>query len=96
MLIFQVGDKANELYIKAYDWCFYRSEGARRFLWQEFYNFICWLYPQVEWKVMNYGYAILNDNGKLIQDLNVEFEDERFPLQLYHYLATCKKKMLIL
>ena len=39
---------------------------------------------------MNYGYAITNDDGKLIQKLNVEYEDERFPLQLYHYLATGK------
>ena len=37
---------------------------------------------------MNYGYAVLNENGKLIQDLQVEYEDERFPLQLYHYVAT--------
>jgi hypothetical protein len=80
----------NGYYLKAYDWAFYRSENSRRFLWQEFYNFICWLYPQVEWKVMNYGYAVVTNDGKLIKELEIEYEDERFPLQLYHYLATCK------
>ena len=37
---------------------------------------------------MNYGYAVLNENGKLIQDMQMEYEDERFPIQLYHYVAT--------
>jgi len=83
-----VGAVIQGYYFKAYDFLFYRSEGVRRFLWEEFYDFICWMYPGVAWKVMNYGYAILNKDGKLIQDLNVEFEDERFPLQLYHYVAT--------
>jgi len=61
----------------------------RRYLWQGFYDFICWLYPQVQWKVMNYGYAVFNDDGKIIKNLNPEFEEERFPLQLYHFVATC-------
>jgi hypothetical protein len=38
---------------------------------------------------MNYGYAPLVDDGKLISNLKEEDEDERFCLQLYHYCATC-------
>jgi hypothetical protein len=37
---------------------------------------------------MNYGFALLNDDGKLITNLKNEDEEERFCLQLYHYIAT--------
>ena len=37
---------------------------------------------------MNYGYAVLNEDGKLIENLKPEDEEERFPIQLYHYMAT--------
>ncbi len=43
---------------------------------------------------MNYGYAIFNNDGKIVSNLKPEFEEERFPLQLYHLLATCKKLLI--
>jgi SAM-dependent methyltransferase len=87
-----LGAIVHDQYLKAYDFLFYGSEGVRRFLWQGFYDFICWLYPQVQWKVMNYGYAPFSEQGKLINNLSAEFEEERFPLQLYHYVATSFKE----
>ena len=39
---------------------------------------------------MNYGFALLNDDGKLIANLKPDDEEERFCLQLYHYIATSK------
>jgi len=41
---------------------------------------------------MNYGFAEFNNTeGKIIKNLDSEFEEERYPLQLYHYMATCKE-----
>ena len=37
---------------------------------------------------MNYGYALLSSDGKYINKLKKEDEFERFPLQMYHYIAT--------
>ena len=37
---------------------------------------------------MNYGYAIITRDGKLIKNLKEEDEPERFQLQLYHFTAT--------
>jgi hypothetical protein len=37
---------------------------------------------------MNYGYALLNENGRTIKNLDAELEEERFCLQLYHFVAT--------
>ena len=79
---------AYNAYASGYDWLFYKSEGVRNFLWQEFYDLICWLYPQVRWRVMNYGYAVLNEDGMLVKDFPKEYEEEKFPIQLYHYVAT--------
>lgn len=76
------------MYYYLYDWVFYKSETPRRLLWQHLYDSLCWLYPQTRWKVMNYGFALLNDDGKLITNLKPEDEEERFCLQLYHYIAT--------
>eukprot|EP00331_Platyophrya_macrostoma_P030803 CAMPEP_0176456934 /NCGR_PEP_ID=MMETSP0127-20121128/31605_1 /TAXON_ID=938130 /ORGANISM="Platyophrya macrostoma, Strain WH" /LENGTH=343 /DNA_ID=CAMNT_0017847031 /DNA_START=11 /DNA_END=1042 /DNA_ORIENTATION=- len=80
------------IYASVYDWAFYKSEGARNFLWQEFYDLICWLYPQVRWRLMNYGYAPLTEDGALIKDVPKEYEEEKFPVQLYHYVASALGK----
>lgn len=37
---------------------------------------------------MNYGYAIINVDGKTIKNLDHDHEEERFCLQLYHVVAT--------
>jgi hypothetical protein len=49
-------------------------------MWSFIYNTMCYLYPQTQWKAMNYGYAVLSDNGRLINNLKEEDEDERFCL----------------
>lgn len=77
-----------------YDWLFYQSETPRRFLWSFIYNTMCMLYPQTQWKAVNYGYSVLSDQGILIKNLKAEDEDERFCLQLYHYVATRKEPRL--
>ena len=39
---------------------------------------------------MNYGYAVLNGDGIFVQNIPKEYEEEKFPVQLYHYVATGK------
>ena len=60
-------------------------------MWNSFYNALCWLFPQAEWKTMNYGYALNTDTGHSIV-LSEDEESERFSYQLYHYMATSFKK----
>lgn len=84
----KVGKPFKAVYYYLYDWVFYKSETPRRLLWQQLYDSLCWLFPQTRWKVMNYGFALLNEDGKLITNLKPEDEEERFCLQLYHYVAT--------
>jgi len=75
-----LGKPMYKLYHNIYDWFFYKSERPRKFLWGFIYNMMCYLYPQTQWKAMNYGYAVLNDDGKLLKNLKDEDEDERFCL----------------
>jgi SAM-dependent methyltransferase len=70
-----------------YEWLFYRSQTPRRYLWRKFYNGLAWLFPQAEWKCMNYGYAATTESGHIIR-LEAEDEPERFSYQLYHIVAT--------
>lgn len=72
---------------KAYDYLLFRSGKPRRYLWNRFYNFLAWMFPQQEWRTMNYGYAVDTETGHTIK-LNPEDESERFSYQLYHYVAT--------
>jgi len=44
--------------------------------------------PTTEWKHMNWGYAALNLNGLFVKNLDPEDENERFSIQLYHYVST--------
>jgi len=44
--------------------------------------------PSTEWKHMNWGYAALNLNGAFVKNLAPEDENERFSIQLYHYMST--------
>jgi len=75
----------------AYDWLMFRSDKPRKYIWQKFYNFLCWMFPQGEWKTMNYGYAVHTETGHTIV-LDPDEETERFSYQLYHYMATGFKK----
>jgi type III secretion system FlhB-like substrate exporter len=43
---------------------------------------------------MNYGYAdIIKENGYFIDNLQEEDEYERFPLQMYKFVASCHSKI---
>lgn len=50
------------------------------------------MFPSAEWKTMNYGYAVNTETGYTIY-LDAEEEAERYPYQLYHYMATGFKKI---
>jgi len=60
----------------------------RRFVWEQLYDVLCWLIPSTEWKHMNWGYASLEKDGVLVKNLSQEDENERFSIQLYHYMST--------
>lgn len=73
----RLGTYLNKYYLAAYDWLFYQSDKPRKVLWQFIYDSMCVFYPQQKWSTMNYGYAVLNSNGKSINNVN---EEERFCL----------------
>lgn len=56
-------------------------------LWREAYQFLSRVYTKTDWKFMNYGYAPLNGfEGTVVLDRSDE--ENRFCIQLYHYLAS--------
>jgi ubiquinone/menaquinone biosynthesis C-methylase UbiE len=71
----------------------YRSEAPRRILWQGFYEFMSWYNQDNDWVTMNYGYGLLTDDGKMIEDLLTEEGDRReiFSLQLYYFITGTQK-----
>jgi len=75
----------------SYEWLMFKSNRPRKYLWLKFYNFLVWMFPQPEWKTMNYGYAVNTEHGHTIK-LDAEDETERFSYQLYHYIATGMKE----
>ena len=60
-----------------YTWVMFKSDKPRRYMWNKFYNVLCRLFPAVEWKTMNYGYAVQSETGHLVK-LQMEDESERF------------------
>ena len=74
-----------------YTWLLFKSDKPRKWAWRNFYNILCWMFPQDEWKTMNYGYAVESETGHTIV-LSPEEETERFSYQLYHFMATGFKK----
>lgn len=77
----------NGLVKTGYTWLMFKSDKPRRYMWNKFYNILCRLFPAVEWKTMNYGYAVQSETGHLVK-LQMEDETERFSYQLYHMVAT--------
>jgi len=75
---------ARRVFLEVYNVSVYR----RRFMWQQLYDILCWMIPSTEWKHMNWGYAALNLNGAFVKNLAPEDENERFSIQLYHYMST--------
>jgi len=60
----------------------------RRFIWEQLYDILCWLIPSTEWKHMNWGYASLNKDGIMLRHLKQDDENDRYSIQLYHYMST--------
>jgi ubiquinone/menaquinone biosynthesis C-methylase UbiE len=67
----------------------YGSEKPRRMIWQMFYEIVSFVNKDDDWITMNYGYALLSSDGKLLNDLK-EDQDKKeiFSIQLYHYTAS--------
>lgn len=59
----------------------------RRLVWKPIYEMLARVLPLSEWQFMNYGYVPFPDEAPLA--LEPADELQRYPLQLYHYLATC-------
>ena len=57
----------------------------KRTIWHWWYQLIAKKYPLPNWKFMNYGYAELNGQNL---DLQGESEEDRYFIQLYHYVTT--------
>jgi hypothetical protein len=95
---------AYNIYAYIYDYIFYGSDSLRKVLWQKFYNFLCWYgqvlilryHPAENWQTMNYGYALISDDGKFF-DFELEERDkaEFFSFQLYYYTALRNQRQLI-
>jgi SAM-dependent methyltransferase len=58
----------------------------RRLVWRPVYEMLARVLPLSEWQFMNYGYAPFPDEAPL--ELETADELHRYPLQLYHYLAS--------
>lgn len=58
----------------------------RRLVWKPIYETLAKKYPVTNWHFMNYGYTPSEDELPL--DLPPHEQYHRYPLQLYHYLAT--------
>ena len=58
-------------------------------LWQGFYEIMSWVNQDDDWVTMNYGYALLSKDGRILQDISEE-QDRRevFSIQLYLYTAS--------
>lgn len=77
---------------EVYEWLLFRSDKPRKYLWRKFFNFLVWMFPQPDWKSMNYGYALDTEQGRTI-DLDPQDENERFSYQLYHFVATAMNQL---
>lgn len=58
----------------------------RRLVWKPIYEMLARVLPLSEWQFMNYGYQPFPEEAPLA--LEEADELQRYPLQLYHYLAT--------
>ena len=62
------------------------SPKIKRTLWRWCYQNLVRSYPQFDWRFMNYGFCDINSElGNL--NLSQEEEQNRYFIQLYHYLA---------
>lgn len=57
----------------------------RRLAWKPIYNYMARTFPIPEWRFMNYGYMPDPEEEQIFLEQSESLE--RYPLQLYHYLA---------
>jgi ubiquinone/menaquinone biosynthesis C-methylase UbiE len=57
----------------------------RRLIWKPIYELLAKKFRSKDWSLINYGYAPSED--ELVLALDSEDEINRYPIQLYHYLA---------
>ena len=70
------------------------SPSSKRWFWKKWYNIFARRARNPELRLMNYGY----DSPNIKLELNKDDEIERFPIQLYHYIAshcTIKDKTIL-
>lgn len=70
-----------KLFLELTEYAFFR-----RIVWKPIYEMLARVLPLSEWQFMNYGYMPAKDEAPLA--LETADELQRYPLQLYHYLAT--------
>jgi ubiquinone/menaquinone biosynthesis C-methylase UbiE len=70
-----------KLFLELTEYAFFR-----RLVWKPIYEMLARVLPLSEWQFMNYGYAPMADEPPL--ELEAADEIQRYPLQLYHYLAS--------
>ncbi|MFC2114376.1 class I SAM-dependent methyltransferase [Bacteroidota bacterium] len=58
----------------------------RTLFWKPVYNLMASRIPDPDWQMMNYGYKPTSEEEQL--PLNEKDEYQRYPLQMYHYLAS--------
>lgn len=59
---------------------------VRKIMWKPFYEILAKKFRIVDWHFMNYGYAF--GPGEPVLYLRPNDEINRYPIQLYHYLAS--------
>ncbi|MBK8965139.1 MAG: methyltransferase domain-containing protein [Lewinellaceae bacterium] len=70
-----------KLFLELTEYAFFR-----RLVWKPIYELLARVLPLSEWQFMNYGYAPMPEEAPL--ELETADELQRYPLQLYHYLAS--------
>ena len=70
-----------KLFLELTEYAFFR-----RLVWKPIYEMLARVLPVSEWQFMNYGYVPMPDEAPLT--LEAPDELQRYPLQLYHYLAS--------
>ena len=65
-------------------WFIKFSPSSKRWFWKFWYNLFARKSQFHEFRFMNYGY----DEDGFSPEISKEYENERFPVQLYHHTAT--------
>ena len=71
-----------------FDFLFVQLVDKNECLWDLIYHFLTFIYPLSTSAFLNYGYAPLNENGRMISLSTEDEEQNRMALQLYHWAFT--------